>query len=84
MATLVSRRLTYEDYCAIPDDGKRHEIIDGRHYVSPAPTPYHQRASKCRRLEGEAYGPATVFEGDVVRSLPDFPAMALPLAEVWR
>jgi hypothetical protein len=26
------RRLTDEDFCRIPDDGKRHEIIDGREY----------------------------------------------------
>ena len=30
-------KLTYEDYRLLPDDGKRHEIIDGRHYVSPSP-----------------------------------------------
>ncbi len=33
---------TYADYCRIPADGKRHEVIDGRHYVTPAPEPYHQ------------------------------------------
>jgi Uma2 family endonuclease len=37
-----SRRWTYADYCRIPPDRKRHELIDGRHYVNPAPTPYHQ------------------------------------------
>jgi Uma2 family endonuclease len=36
-------RLTYEDFCRIPDDGKRHEIIDGVHYVTPAPSMRHQR-----------------------------------------
>jgi len=36
------RKLTYEDYARIPDDGLRHEIIDGEHYVSPAPVPRHQ------------------------------------------
>jgi Uma2 family endonuclease len=35
--------LTYEDYCLIPDDGKRHEIIDGEEYTSPSPTTPHQR-----------------------------------------
>src|ERR1044071_3329334 len=38
-----SRKLTYADYCAIPDDNLRHEIIDGRHYVSPSPRMQHQR-----------------------------------------
>lgn len=29
--------LTYEDYVLLPDEGQRHEILDGEHYVSPAP-----------------------------------------------
>lgn len=39
------RKLTYEDYARIPDDGLRHEIIDGEHYVSPSPKRKHQRLS---------------------------------------
>ena len=35
-------KLTYEDYLAIPDDGRRHEIIDGEHYVSPGANTKHQ------------------------------------------
>jgi Uma2 family endonuclease len=35
-------RLTYEDFVRIPDDGKRHEIIDGVHYVTPSPVLRHQ------------------------------------------
>ena len=27
---------------ALPEDGKRHEIIDGVHYVTPSPAPRHQ------------------------------------------
>ena len=42
MASQTSTKLTYEDYCLIPDDGKRHEIIDGEHYVSPSPNTKHQ------------------------------------------
>jgi Uma2 family endonuclease len=38
----LARKLTYEDYVLIPEDGKRHEIIDGEHYVSPAPFVPHQ------------------------------------------
>jgi Uma2 family endonuclease len=41
----VSRRRanwTYADYCRIPADGRRHEILDGRHCVTPAPETYHQ------------------------------------------
>jgi Uma2 family endonuclease len=36
------RRLTYEDFLLFPDDGMRHEIIDGEHYVTPSPNGIHQ------------------------------------------
>jgi Uma2 family endonuclease len=36
-------KLTYEDYLLFPDDGLRHEIIEGEHYVSPPPVVRHQR-----------------------------------------
>lgn len=39
------RKLTYDDYARIPDDGQRHEIIDGEHYAVPAPSRPHQRLS---------------------------------------
>ena len=39
-------RLSYEDYALLPDDGKIHEIIDGDHYMSPAPGTYHQKISR--------------------------------------
>ena len=35
-------KLTYEDYVLFPEDGKRHELIDGEHYVTPAPIRKHQ------------------------------------------
>jgi Uma2 family endonuclease len=41
--TRADRRLTYDDFLRFPDDGKRHEIIDGVHYVTPAPNIAHQR-----------------------------------------
>src|SRR5687768_10130097 len=36
-------RLTYDDFLLFPDDGLRHEIIDGEHYVTPSPNPRHQQ-----------------------------------------
>src|SRR6266536_4700667 len=33
---------TYDSYAALPDDGKRHEIIDGVLYMAPAPNDVHQ------------------------------------------
>ena len=35
-------RMTYDDLLALPDDGLRHELIDGEHFVSPAPGSAHQ------------------------------------------
>ena len=40
-----SVKFTYEDFLLFPDDGKRHEIIDGEHYVTPSPNLKHQAAS---------------------------------------
>ena len=40
------RHWTYEDYCQLPDDGTRYEVIDGRLYVTPAPRPVHQLVIK--------------------------------------
>ena len=41
-AARADTRLTYDDFVLFPDDGKRHEIIDGEHYVTPAPNVRHQ------------------------------------------
>jgi Uma2 family endonuclease len=35
-------KLTYDDLLALPDDGMRHELIDGEHYETPAPISAHQ------------------------------------------
>lgn len=42
-SSTTTRKLTYEDYVLFPEDGQRHELIDGVHYVSPAPYIRHQR-----------------------------------------
>ena len=36
-------KLTYDDFVLFPDDGKRHELIDGEHFVTPSPNLGHQR-----------------------------------------
>ena len=36
---------TYEDWCKLPDDGYRYEVITGVLYVSPPPSIRHQRIS---------------------------------------
>jgi Uma2 family endonuclease len=38
-------KLTYDDFVLFPDDGKRHELIDGEHYLTPSPNIRHQRIS---------------------------------------
>jgi Uma2 family endonuclease len=43
-------KLTYDDFVHFPDDGKRHELIDGEHYVTPSPNRSHQK------IVGELFG----------------------------
>jgi Uma2 family endonuclease len=40
-----SVKYTYEDFLLFPDDGRRHEIIDGEHHVTPSPHTRHQKIS---------------------------------------
>jgi Uma2 family endonuclease len=59
-------RVSYADLLAMPDDGRRYEIIDGELFdVSAAPSPSHQRVAKrlLRQLEAyfEAPGRGEVF-----------------------
>lgn len=35
-------KLTYDDFVLFPEDGRRHELIDGGHFVTPAPNMKHQ------------------------------------------
>ena len=84
--TDTGSKLTYEDYVKIPEDGKRHEIIEARHVVSAAPVPRHQAVLlkvTCRFLELQDGDRATVLfapidvhlsEVDVVQ--PDLIAIA--------
>ncbi len=38
-------KLTYDEFMLFPDDGLRHELIDGEHYVTPSPNLKHQKVS---------------------------------------
>jgi Uma2 family endonuclease len=38
----AGRKWTYDDLVRLPDDGKRHEIIDGEHFVMSSPLRRHQ------------------------------------------
>ena len=42
LGEIVHVILTYEDYCRLPNDGQRYEILEGELAVTPAPPPGHQ------------------------------------------
>jgi len=42
MTQIAPVKFTYEDFLLFPDDGKRHELLDGDHYMSPSPRTNHQ------------------------------------------
>ncbi|HEV8324683.1 MAG TPA: Uma2 family endonuclease [Myxococcota bacterium] len=48
---LVNVHLTYDDYAALPDDGRRYQLFEGDLDVTPAPSPAHQRISRNLQLE---------------------------------
>lgn len=83
----VDTKLTYEDYLLIPEDGRRHEIIDGEHYVNPAPNTKHQtvlinlatalhRFVKSRRLGRVFVAPIDTLFSDVNVVQPDIVFMS--------
>lgn len=42
-ATMPTKKLAYDDYVLLPDDGQRYEVLDGEVVVSPAAGTPHQR-----------------------------------------
>ena len=51
----ASARMTYEDLLLLPDDGLRHELIDGVHYVTASPVTRHQRILRKLAVEIELW-----------------------------
>ncbi|HVR74329.1 MAG TPA: Uma2 family endonuclease [Planctomycetota bacterium] len=43
--------LTYSDYVHFPEDGQKHEIIGGVHYVTASPFTRHQRISRWMQFQ---------------------------------
>jgi Uma2 family endonuclease len=89
---MTARKLTYDDFVLFPDfedDGLRHELVDGEHYVTPSPPTVHQRlvGDLCLALAGylKPRGTAEVFLGplDVVLSDHDIvePDLLVVLAD---
>ena len=70
MAVVINSEttLTYDDYVLLPEDGKIHEIIDGEHYMTPAPETYHQTLS--RRIQFQLYEQIEVRKLGVVFDAP--------------
>jgi len=74
--------MTYDDYCLLPDDGNRYQVIEGELFVSPAPRTTHQdivfelaallRAYvKARRLGKVYISPTDVVLGPTTVIQPD-------------
>ncbi len=89
---------TIEDLLALPDDGLRHELLDGEHVVTPAPSPPHQwvvgtvwrvlsLATADRRDLAVLTGPADVRLGPRSLVQPDLFVIGLdpsaPLHTTW-
>lgn len=73
MTLSADKTWTYEDYRQLPDDGKRYEVLEGRLYMTPAPSSYHQTLS--RRLQYLFYqlelaGEGLIFNAPVDLLIP--------------
>ena len=69
MALTARKKFTYPDFLRFPDDGNRHEVIEGEWITTPPPTTSHQRFSSNLhiRLGGhvEAHGLGVVLAAPV-------------------
>ena len=62
-------KLTYDDFLLFPDDGMRHELIDGEHYLTPSPNVRHQAIP----------GPAALLIGTWLQAHPAGQIFVAPL-----
>ncbi len=64
--------LTYADYAALPDDGKRYQLVEGELVVTPSPTRWHQQVilglarALARHVEERDAGELNVAPLDVI------------------
>lgn len=69
-------RLGWGDYLAFPEDGRRHEIVDGEHYVTASSALDHQRVSRHILFQLyeqiEQQGKGEVFNAPTAVQLSDF------------
>jgi Uma2 family endonuclease len=86
-------RFTYEDYLNFPQDGRRHELIDGEHFVTPSPLARHQEISwrfssalhdylESRPLGRAFYAPLDVILSDIDVVEPDLLYVSNERAEI--
>lgn len=68
MSTEATGKLGYREYVNFPQDGRRHEIIGGEHFVNPAPETYHQTIS--RRIQFQLYSQLELNRLGVVFDAP--------------
>lgn len=95
LMALATRAWTLAELDRLPDDGNKYELIDGELFVTPAPSPAHERLSSVlyrillpyvrgERL-GDIYTPRAVIRTDGSEVEPDLmvrpPVSALP--ETW-
>jgi Uma2 family endonuclease len=80
---------TVEELLALPDDGLRHELLDGWHVVTPAPALLHQRAVGELQYQLRTYlqgrsdlelfaSPADVILGPTILVQPDLFVARVP------
>lgn len=60
-----AKKLTYQDYLQLPDDGNRYEILDGVLIRDPSPIVLHQRVSRRLQRILEDYFAASDPTGEV-------------------
>ena len=81
-------KLGYPEYCSFPADGLRHEVIDGDHIMTPAPSTIHQTVSK--RLQHQLYtqvelaGLGLVFNAPIDVQLSDYDIVQPDLVVVFK
>lgn len=86
---------TYQEYCYLPNDGRRYEIIEGDLYVTPSPSSMHQTVSRRLlyalmtqlELPGIAYifdAPYDVILAETTVSSPTSPSFARAVATTSR
>lgn len=39
---LTTHKMTYDEYCLLPEDGNQYELFDGELVMTPSPNPQHQ------------------------------------------